>query len=141
MRTVRLCLIGLAWSVALIGLVDGTFAYHVIQILPILIALRLLTRSPGYLGAYAAVTLFIWWIAKASLIWLFLLDVWTIAEGAYSPLEVALSVVIAFFGAAGTIRGVEAGRRLASSRKAMTVVVFVALQVAASAVAVLLASN
>ncbi len=138
MQTVRFCLIGLAWSVLFVGLVDDTLVSHAIQVLPIAVALRLLSRSPGYLGAYAAVSLFAWWTARSSLIWLYLLDVWTIAAGEYVPVEVALSVLVAFFGIAGILRGIAVARRLASSRKVMTVVVFTALQATAVATSCLL---
>ena len=59
MRTIRLCLIGVALTVVVIGVVGGTPLRALIQVLPITLALRLSARSPGSLGAYAAVALFV----------------------------------------------------------------------------------
>ena len=58
MRTVRLCLVGVALALVLIGVVSGTPVRYLTQVAPIALAMRLLARSPGSLGAYAAVALF-----------------------------------------------------------------------------------
>jgi hypothetical protein len=63
MRTVRLSLVGAAFTLVLIGVVSGTSVRYLIQVAPIALAMRLLVRSPGSLGAYAAFALFSYWIA------------------------------------------------------------------------------
>ena len=97
MRTVRLCLVGVALTLVLIGLVSGTPVRYMIQALPIALALRLLARSPGSLGAYAAVALFLHWMLAMVLIWLFLLGLSDFARGQYPPIEVVLTILVAFF--------------------------------------------
>ena len=141
MRTVRLSVIGLVWSVLLFGFSGGTFVPYVIQLLPIFVALRLMSRAPGHLGAYAAVPLCVWWFVKMVLIWLFLLGVSTAAAGGYTPAEIAFSVVVAFFAGAGIVRGVQVGRPLALSREMMTLLVFGALQATTMAVPLLLSHS
>ena len=112
MRTVSLCLVGVALTLVLIGVIGGTPLRHLIQVLPIALALRLLTRSPGFLGAYAAVALFLHWMLAMVLIWLFLLGLSDFAQGQYAPFEVVLTMLVAFFCSVGILRGVRAGRLL-----------------------------
>lgn len=128
MRTVRLCLIGVAFSLMLMGIVSGTPVRHLVQVLPIGLALRLASRSPGSLGAYAAVSLFGFWMLMMVLIWLFLLGVSDIASGQYPPVEVVLTIAIGFFCSVGILRGLRAGRLLGRTRRIATVVVFLVVQ-------------
>ena len=133
MRTVRLCLIGVAFSLMLVGIVSGTPLRHLVQVLPIGLALRLASRSPGSLGsllsgAYAAVSLFAFWMLVMVLIWLFLLGLSDIASGQYAPAEVALTIAIAFFCSVGILRGIRAGRLLGRARRIATVAAFWVVQ-------------
>ena len=128
MRTVRLCLIGAAFSLMLVGIVSGTPLRHLIQVLPIGLALRLTSRSPGSLGAYAAVSLFAFWMLVMVLIWLSLLGLSDIASGQYAPVEVALTMVVAFFCSVGILRGIRAGRLLGRTRRIATLAAFWVVQ-------------
>ena len=128
MRTVRLCLIGVAFSLMLVGIVSGTPLRHLVQVLPIGLALRLASRSPGSLGAYAAVSLFAFWMLVMVLIWLFLLGLPDIASRQYATAEVALTIVIAFFCSVGILRGIRAGRLLGHARQIATVAAFWVVQ-------------
>ena len=131
MRTVRPCLVGVAFTVVLIGVVSGTLVRYLIQVLPIALALRLLARSPGSLGAYAAVALFSHWMLAMVLIWLFLLGISDLARGRYAPIEVVLTMLVGFFCSVGILRGVRAGRLLGRTRRIATVAVFWLVQVGA----------
>ena len=50
MRTVRLCLVGVALALVLIGVVSGTPVRYLTQVAPIALAMRLLARSPRFPG-------------------------------------------------------------------------------------------
>ena len=63
---------------------------HIVQILPIVVALVILHRSPAW-GAAAALPIFGFWTAIAVLIWLFLLGLSRFASGHYTPIEIALT--------------------------------------------------
>ena len=137
MRTVRLCLVGVAFTVLLIGVLSGTPVRHLVQVLPIALALRLLARAPGSLGAYAAVALFVYWLLAIVLVWLFLLGISNFARGQYSPVEVVLTMFVGFFCSVGILRGVRAGRLLGRTRRIATVAVFWLVQAGAMAVSLL----
>ena len=134
MRTVRLCLVGVAFTLVLVGVVSGTPVRYLIQVLPIALALRLLARSQGSLGAYAAVALFSHWMLAMVLIWLFLLGLSDLARGQYPPIEVALTILVAFFCSVGILRGVRAGRLLGRIHRIATVAAFWIVQAGAMAV-------
>ncbi len=137
MRTVRLCLVSVAFTLVLIGVVSGTPVRYVIQVLPIALALRLLARSPGSLGAYAAVALFLHWMLAMILIWLSLLGLSELVGGQYAPIEVVLTMFVAFFCSVGIVRGVRAGSLLGRTRRIATVAVFWVVQAVAMAVSFL----
>ena len=102
-----------------------------------MLALRLATRSPGSLGAYAAVSLFVFWMVVMVLIWLFLFGLSDIARGQYAPIEVVLTILIAFFCSVGIARGVRAGRLLGRTRRIATMAVSWVVQVGEMAVSLL----
>lgn len=137
MRTIRLCLIGVALTVVVIGVLDGTPVRHLIQVLPVGLALRLSARSPGSLGAYAAVSLFVFWMLAMVLVWLFLLGFSDLARGEYAPIEVVLTLLVAFFCAVGILRGVRAGRLLGRTRRVATLAAFWVVQAGMTAVSYL----
>jgi len=128
MRTVRLCLIGVAMSLLLIGIINGTPVRYAVQLLPIPLALRLTSRAPGYLGAYGAVAIASFWAVVTVLIWLFVFGVSDVLAGDYPPAVIALTMPVAFFSFVGILRGVRAGRYLTRSRKVVTLLLFGALQ-------------
>ena len=123
-RTVRLCLVGVAFALVLIGVVSGTPVRYLIQVAPIALAMPLLARSPGSLGAYAAVALFSYWMLAMVLIWLFLLDLSDLARDQYAPIEVGLTMFVAFFCSVGILLGVRAGRLLGRTHRIATVATF-----------------
>ena len=127
---VSACLSGLALALLAVGVVSGTFIRHVVQILPIVMAAFVLQRRSA-VGAYAALPLFVFWIAIVMLIWLFLLGLSRIANGQFTSIEILLTVVMAACCAAGIFKSVPLGRSLSAGRRAATFVLFAALQVAA----------
>jgi hypothetical protein len=132
MQTVRLCLIGMAISLLLMGVITGTPVRYAIQLLPIPLALHLTSRAPGYLGAYGAVAISSAWAGVTVLIWLVVLSVSDVPAGDYPPAVIALTMPVAFFAFVGILRGVRAGRPLARSRKVVTLLLFGILQALAT---------
>ena len=68
------------------------------------------------------------------LIWLFLLDLSDLASGQYAPIEVVLTMFVAFFCSVGILRGVRAGRLLGRTHRIATVAAFWVVQIGAMAV-------
>ena len=102
------CLAGVAISLILVGAVSGTLARHVVQIVPVVLALAVVLRRPA-MGAWAAIAVFTVWIVVMAAIWLYLLGLSYVAEGSYSAFEVALTIVIAACSAWGVHKAVLAG--------------------------------
>ncbi len=123
-------MIGLALALLVVGGASGTLLRHVVQILPILAVLVVLQRRPAW-GAYAALALFILWMGIVVLIWLFLLGVSRIANGHYTPIEIAMTFVMAACSLSGACAGFLLGRSLSVLRRVAALVLFGALQVVA----------
>ena len=123
-------MIGLALALLVIGGASGTLLRHVVQILPILPVLVVLRRRPAS-GAYAALAIFSIWIGIVVLIWLFLLGASRIANGHYTPIEIALTFVMAACSLSGAFASFLLGRSLSLLRRVVTFVLFGVLQVVA----------
>ena len=124
------CLGGLALALIVVGLVSGTVLRHVVQIVPVLLALALVSRRPA-IGAYAALPLFVFWLLIVSLIWLFLAGLSTIANGHYTPAEIISTVVMALCCGYGVRRAIPTGRPATVASRLMTFFLFAVLQLAA----------
>lgn len=133
MRTTRLSLLAVALALLAVGLVSGTVVRHLIQVAPLAAALFLAQRHQP-LGAYAAVSLLSFWMAVMVLIWLFLLGLSDVADGTYTAIEVALTLVIGGFCAVGIGSGIRAGRSLSWTRRLLTLAAGWAIQVGVMAV-------
>jgi hypothetical protein len=129
-RFVSGCLIGLAITLLVVGVVSGTVLRHFVQILPIIVVLAMLARRPEW-GAYAAVPIFFFWIFIVVLIWLFLLGLSRIANGHYTPIEILSTFLMAGCSVAGVARAIPLGKALRPIGRALAVALFGVLQVAA----------
>jgi hypothetical protein len=127
LRVVRGCLIAVAVALLLVGVVSGTLLRHVVQIVPIGVALGVLARRPAW-GAYAALALFGFWTLMAVLIWLFLLDLSRIANGHYTPIEVACTVVMAASSIVGVVKSVQLGKPLRAGGRLSMLLFFAVMQ-------------
>src|SRR5262245_28147299 len=126
--SVAACLAGLALALLVVGAVSGTMLRHVVQILPILLALMLMYRRPA-LAAYAAIPVFVFWVGIVTLIWLFLLGLSRIANGHYTPVEILCTFVMAGCSLAGLVKAIAVGRPLSMIGRITVVVLFAVIQV------------
>lgn len=92
-RLVLICLTAVAVSLLLVGVVSGTLVRHVIQVIPVGIALALSARRSAS-TPYAALAVFLFWFFIMSLIWLWLLGLARIVTGHFSHAEIGLTMVI-----------------------------------------------
>jgi len=124
------CLIGLSLALLLVGLVSGTVLRHLVQIIPIVVAVGLLMYRPEW-GAYASLPIFLFWIFIVVLIWLFLLGLSSVANGRYTAIEVLSTFLMVAFAAVGITGAVRLGRPLRLLGRVSTVIFFAGVQVAA----------
>jgi hypothetical protein len=119
-KPVLLSLMGVALALLAIGVVRGTFVRHLIQVMPIAVAIGVVARRPDW-GAYAAVPLFVFWS----------LGLLGIADEQYTPIQRALMVTIAGLSVFGVMRSVALGRPLRVVQRVVTAAAFAAMQFAA----------
>ena len=129
-RVISICLIGVAVALLVVGVVSGTFLRHVVQILPVILAVVVVDRRP-HLGAYTALPIFVFWALIMLLIWLFLLGISRIANGNYTVVEIICTLFIAGFSVCGIVKAMAVGKALRPLRKMLAFATFAALQVAA----------
>lgn len=97
-------------SLLLVGVVSNTLVRHIIQIAPIGIVLcAVLARAQW--SPFAALALFVFWLAIMILIWLWLLGLASIVTGTFSAVEVVLTICIGLACLAGALAIVRNGRR------------------------------
>lgn len=104
--SVTRCLVGIAISLLIVGVLSDTFARHVVQVIPVLLALGLVLQRPA-IGAYVATGVFVLWAFVMALIWLYLLGLPSLTEGTFSAGEVVLTIVIAACSAWGMRRALR----------------------------------
>ena len=121
------CLVGLAAAALLVGIVSATVLRHVVQIIPIALALGVIRKRPA-IGGYAALPIFAFWTFAVVMIWLFLLGLAGLASGRYSLTEVAATVVMAGCSLFGGMNAIQLGRSLRPVRKILVFVLFLVLQ-------------
>jgi hypothetical protein len=92
-RLLRVCLTGLILSLLLIGVVSATPLRHLVQAIPVIVALGLVWRGIGW-SPYAALPLFLFWLLLISLIWLFIFGLANVITGTFSLPERILTVAI-----------------------------------------------
>ena len=129
-RVISICLLAVAVALLVVGVVSGTFLRHVVQILPVILAMVVLDRRP-HLGAYTALPIFVFWALIMLLIWLFLLGISRIANGNYTVVEIICTLCIAAFSVFGIVKAITVGKVLRPLRKMLAFTTFAALQVAA----------
>jgi len=120
-------LVGLALALLLVGVVSGTVLRHIVQSVPIMVGLALLSSRPQW-GAYAAIPIFLCWTLVVVLIWLFLLGLSKIANGHYTPIEIASTFVMIGCSIVGIVKSVRLGRSLAGWARILAFLVFAGLQ-------------
>lgn len=97
-------------ALLVIGVASYEVIRHVIQALPAFAA-ALFAFAGARSSKWMALPVFVVWLVIPILIWLFLLGVSKIANGTYSPVEIAMTIVLALASTIGLIRiAVHPGR-------------------------------
>ncbi|MDE2969175.1 MAG: hypothetical protein OXT51_03605 [Chloroflexota bacterium] len=116
-KQVAVCLFVVAAALIAVGVISGTLARHVVQIIPLVLVFGLIPRWPAA-GAWAAVGALGLWFAAMALVWAYLLGLSDIASGSYTNVEVFLTIVIAGCSAHGAQKAVQGGRGIPLAAKA-----------------------
>ena len=123
------CLAGVAAALLVVGVVSGTFVRHVVQIVPVAVALVAVRERPAW-GSHAALPIFAWWLSMMVLVWLYLAGVPMFFDGTFTPTEIVLTGLVALF----CMLGLLACKRMESTtgiaNRLVAVAVFGAFQFA-----------
>ena len=119
-----------AGALVVVGIVSDTFLRHVIQIVPLIVALGLLARQSAW-AVSAAAPLFAFWFLVMCAIWLFLLGVARIFTGTFTVAEIILTVVIGVACLCGLGTASRRGPTIPFGARLGTIAAFAVLQFAA----------
>jgi hypothetical protein len=112
-----------------VGVVSNGVLRHLVQTLPLWFPIVLgLRRSES--AKWTALPCFTIWLLLMTLIWLFLLGWANVISGHFTPVEIALTLIIGAASLAGLLIGLRWRTRLAWSRALLTLAVFAVLQLA-----------
>ena len=101
-KLIAVCLGAVLASLLLVGVVSATFLRHVIQVLPLAVALVAVTRRSD-LAPFEAFAVFALWLLLMVLIWLYLIGVQTFFTGTFSSVEMLLTVIIGLSSILGSV--------------------------------------
>src|SRR5437762_3953950 len=93
------CLLIIVALVVGVGLAAGLVLRHVVQTLPLWIGVLAGARRSRAVG-WIGLPMFLFWLALMSLIWLYLLGIARVISGHFSPIEIAMTILV---GAAGIV--------------------------------------
>ncbi|HET6164936.1 MAG TPA: hypothetical protein VFG37_14800 [Planctomycetota bacterium] len=129
--SVSACLVALVVGLLLVGVVSGTPLRHVLQAAPAVAVLAARTRVRTW-TPFAALAVFVFWLAIMSLIWLYLLGLARIVTGHFTRVEIALTLVIGGAAAAGLVAALRAREPSSWPARGAAFVAAAALQVGAT---------
>jgi hypothetical protein len=116
-RMIPVCCVAVIAALYVVGFVSQTELRHVVQTLPLWVGAIL-----GYLGVrmarWVALPLFLIWLILMSLIWLYLLGWSNVIHGHFSPVEIAMTLIVgisSLAGIVGCVPGIQSAGLLAGS--------------------------
>ncbi|HEY1472200.1 MAG TPA: hypothetical protein VGF61_24390 [Candidatus Acidoferrum sp.] len=116
-RLIPVCCVAVIAALYVVGFVSRTELRHVVQTLPLWAGAIL-----GYVGArvarWFALALFVFWLVLMSLIWLYLLGWANVIHGHFSPIEIAMTLIVGISSLAGIVgcaAGIQSADVLAGS--------------------------
>ncbi len=121
-------LCGIIIPLLVVGLVSGTLLRHVIQLIPVALALVLTVRKTAW-GPSAALPIAVFWLVLMVIIWLFLFGVTTIMTGHFTPVEIAMTIIIGASCTGGVITSLRHPGNTPLGWRILIFIIFVGLQV------------
>jgi hypothetical protein len=94
-----------------VGLASSLVLRHIVQTLPLWISAGLGARRSRAAGWFA-LPCFVFWLVLMVIIWLYLLDIARLVSGHFTPIEIAMTLVVGAAAVAGIGSAVRAWRTL-----------------------------
>jgi hypothetical protein len=135
-RLLVFCCVAIMAALLVVGAVSHGVIRHIVQTSPLWVAIVLgARRSPA--SKWAALPCFVFWLVLMSAIWLYLLGWARLVSGNFSPIEIAMTVIVGMASLAGIVAGFTMKSGVLGLRAAVVAVLVGALQVAALRVSLL----
>jgi len=93
-------------ALLVVGAVSHGVVRHIVQTAPLWIAIVLAARHSNW-SKWAALPCYVFWLFLMSLIWLYLLGWARVISGTFSPIEIAMTLIVGLACLAGIIRAVR----------------------------------
>ena len=135
-RVVTFCCLALMAALLTIGAASHGVIRHLVQSAPLGLALLLGLRRSG-LTKWVALPCFVFWFLVMTAIWLYLLGWARMTSGTFSPIEIAMTLVVGLGSLTGMFRAFRMEGNLPPWLKTTALLLVTALQVAAFRVSLL----
>ena len=110
-----------------VGLKTGLVIRHIVQTLPSWVAIVMGIRRSRATG-WVALPTFVFWLLLMTLIWLFLLGIAHVVSGTFTPIEIAMTIVVGLASLVGIALFARLKSNLSAAAAAGLFVLFGALQ-------------
>jgi hypothetical protein len=123
-------------ALLVVGAVWHGAVRHIVQTSPLWIVIVLGVRKPA-LAKWAALVCFVFWLALMAAIWLYLLGWARFLSGTFTPVEIAMTMVVGSASITGIVRAASMKSGVRAAAAAVTMSIVLLLQVAAFRVSLL----
>lgn len=135
-RVLIFCCCAVIVALLVVGGVSDGVVRHIVQTSPLWIAIALAVRHSRWCK-WAALPCFVFWLLLMIVIWLFLLGWARLVSGTFSPVEIAMTLIVGLFSSIGIIAALRIKSGVPARAAAGVVVLVAALQVMALRVSLL----
>jgi hypothetical protein len=126
-RVVGWCALAIILSLYIVGMVSHGVIRHIVQTAPIWVAVWLGMKRSQW-AKWAAFPSFVFWLAIAVMIWLFLLGWARMVSGTFSPIEIAMTIAFAAASVIGMWKSVRSRTQVSWAAGIGVFVLFAFLQ-------------
>ena len=123
------CLAAVGAALLIVGVVSGTFIRHVVQIVPVAVAIVVVRERPVW-GSQAARPILGWWLFMMVLVWLYLAGAPMFFDGDFTLTEIVLTGLIALFCVLGLLACLRMESTTSTANRLLAVAGFGAFQFA-----------
>ena len=135
-RFLVFCCLFIIVALLVVGSVSHGVIRHIVQTSPLWVAIVLGVRG-SELSKWTALPCFVFWLVVMVLIWLFLLGLARVITGTFSPVEVAMTIIVGLASFAGLARALKTRTSVPFWKAAALVIVLAIVQIAALRISLL----
>jgi hypothetical protein len=126
-KLIAIYLIGVIGALIVVGVESKTILRHIIQVIPIVIAMIFVLRQIKW-SSFAALGIFFVWLIIMCCIWLHLLNITHVINGHFTVIEIILTILIGIFCLLGMLNSLRNALRQNWILLALMLILFMMLQ-------------